>query len=175
MALLRGINLGSRNKVAMGDLRALFEALGASEVRTHLNTGNVVFRPDEAPGSMSAAAIEERIARDLGVPARVVLRSAAELDDLLASNPFLERGADLATLHVTFLGEAPDAERVARLDPRRGEPDELAVRGRDVYLHCPNGYGRTAFSNAFLERQLAVPATTRTWRTVTALRDLAAA
>jgi uncharacterized protein (DUF1697 family) len=172
VALLRGINLGSRNKIAMGDLRAAFEALGAQDVQTYVQSGNVVFDPG-AGTRPTAAALEERVAQDVGVRAPVLLRSAAELAEIVAENPFLARGADPAALHVTFLAEAPAAELVEALDPQVGAPDELAVRSREVYVHCPGGYGRTKLTNAFLERRLRVVATTRNWRTVTALRDLA--
>ncbi len=76
---------------------------------------------------------------------------------------------------MTFLAERPDAERAARLEPPAGEVDEIALAGRDVYLHCPNGYGRTKVNNTWIEKRLAVAATTRGWKTVVKLRDLAGA
>ena len=92
---------------------------------------------------------------------------------MVAGNPFLGRGANLSGLHVTFLSEAPAPERAARLAAPEREPAELVLAGREVYLRCPDGYGRTKLNNAFFERRLALPATTRNWRTVTALRELA--
>jgi len=172
VALLRGINVGGRTQLAMDDLRQRFVDLGHADVRTYLRTGNVIFRSD-GRSQASAAAIEERIARDLGMRVTVLLRTAADLEAIVAGSPFLEGGRDASKLHVTFLADAPAKERPARLDTRQAAPDEAEIVGREVYLHCPNGYGRTKLSNAFLERHLGVAATTRTWRTVTSLRDLA--
>jgi uncharacterized protein (DUF1697 family) len=167
VALLRGINLGSRNRVAMQDLRALVEELGGEDVRTYLQSGNVVF----GGRALTAEAIAEAIHESLGVDVHVLVRSGAELGKVVRGNPFPK--ADPATLHVTFLAEAPDEARVKDLGERTFEPDEFEVAGREVYLRCPNGYGRSKLSNAFLEKQLGVPATTRNWKTVTALAELA--
>ena len=82
--------------------------------------------------------------------------------------------ADVSKLHVTFLVDKPDADRVAAIDPSKFEPDELEVIGRDVHLHCPAGYGRTKLNNAFLEKKLAQPGTTRNWKTVTTLARMIA-
>ena len=173
VALLRGINVGGRTRVKMDDLRRLFVALDHADVRSYLQSGNVIFKsPIEEPSCL-AADVERSIARDLGLTVTVVLRTADDLAQVVANNPFLGRGADPATLHVTFLADAPDRDRAARLETPAGQPDELALAGREVYLHCPNDYGRTKLNNASIERRLGVSATTRNWRTVTTLRDLA--
>jgi uncharacterized protein (DUF1697 family) len=169
-ALLRGVNLG-RNRISMADLRALVEALGAGDVRTYVQSGNVVFS-----SGLSPAQLEQRLAESLrqsvGLDVAVLVRTAGELAELVAGNPFLASGADAATLHVTFLAAEPAADLVRGLHERSFGAEELRVVGRAVYLRCPKGYGRTKLSNAFLERQLAVPATTRNWRTVEALAEL---
>jgi uncharacterized protein (DUF1697 family) len=156
----------------MKPLAALFEALGAEDVRTYVQSGNVVFA-GRGPG-LTAAAIEQRIAADLGVAVTVLLRTRRELAAVVAANPFLASGADPAKLHVTFLAERPAADRRREL-PEESGPDALRVHGREVYLHCPNGYGRTKLHNAFVEKRLGVAATTRNWRTVTTLLDLCGA
>jgi uncharacterized protein (DUF1697 family) len=170
VALLRGINLGARNKVAMADLRALFAALGATDVATYLQSGNVVFKSTERRSDLSRA-VEERLRRDLGVDVKVLLRTRRDLALVVARNPFGAR--DPASLHATFLAEKPARGRVGTLDPGRSGPDEFRVVGQTVYLHCPNGYGRSKLSNAYFEKQLGVAATTRNWKTVTALAELA--
>jgi uncharacterized protein (DUF1697 family) len=164
-ALLRGINLGSRNKIAMADLRALFERVGAEDVATYVQSGNVVFASAE-PQAGLARTIERRIAADLGLEIAVQLRTRAQLAKAVRENPYA--GHELAALHVTFLAERPERGRVRALDPSRSEPDEFHVAGREVYLYCPNGYGVSKLSNAWFEKQLDVAATTRNWRTVTA-------
>jgi uncharacterized protein (DUF1697 family) len=172
VALLRAVNVGGR-RVSMADLRALFADLGAGEVSTYLQSGNVVFSSGEKRGPLTSA-IEERIRRDLGLDVIVLLRTSEQLAKVLAGNPFSGTGTEPSALHVTFLAESPQRKHVGGLDHERGAPDEFRVVGQEVYLHCPNGYGRSKLTNAYFEKQLAVAATTRNWRTVTTLSELAA-
>lgn len=173
LALLRGINVGATTQVAMEDLRKLVEALGYGDVRTHLRTGNVIFTaPGKPRPATLGAELEQRIAQDLGVPSTVLIRATDDLDTVIAGNPFADGTRDQTKLHVTFLAGTPEPDRIPRLDPLPAGGEEFSVAGREVYLHCPNGYGRTKLSNANLERRLGVAATTRTWRVVTTLRDL---
>lgn len=173
VALLRGINLGSRNRVSMGDLRQLFAGLGHTDVTTYVQSGNVVFKPAHEDADEVRAEIEERIARELGLDVTVLVRREEELTRIVAANPFVDRGADPSALHMTFLAGDPDPERAKRLDRSAGAPDEFVIDGSEIYLHCPDGYGRSKLSNAFFEKQLGVAATTRNWRTVTTLQELA--
>ena len=172
VALLRAINLGSRNKVSMGELRALFAGLGFEDVETYVQSGNLVFKASGGAADVTAA-IADRIRGELGLDVAVLLRSGAQIAKVVAGNPFAK--ADPAMLHVTFLAEKPAAASVRGLDPGRSEPDEFRLVGREVYLRCPNGYGRSKLTNAYFEKALAVPATTRNWRTVTKLAELARA
>jgi len=172
-ALLRGVNLGGRNKVSMADLRELFAALGADDVVTYVQSGNVVFKSGVGRAELRRA-IERRIRRDLGLDVTVVLRTKAELAKLVGGNPFAGSGRE-SKLHVTFLGETPDRARVRELERAAGESEEFRVVGKHVFLHLPGGYGRSKLSNAFFEKQLGVAATTRNWRTVTKLAELAGA
>jgi len=172
VALLRGINVGGRTIVGMADLRRVFADLGLDDAQTYLQSGNVVFRaPDELPAEL-AGHIEAHIARELGVTTTVLLRTGDELARIVATNPFIGQEADFAKLHVTFLAVVPDESRVATFQVPAGQPDELALIGREVYLHCPNGYGRTKLNNTFIEKRLGVVGTTRNWNTVTRLRDM---
>lgn len=162
--MLRGINLGARNRVAMPALRELFEDLGFNDVSTYVQSGNVAFSSPKKP---DAVAIAKRIEKDLNATSPVLLRSATELAKVIRANPFDPPGS-----HVTFLEENPAAAKVKALDPDAYPPDAFAVIGRDVFLSCPQGYGRSKLSNAFWEKKLATVATTRNWKTVTALHDL---
>jgi uncharacterized protein (DUF1697 family) len=173
VALLRGINVGGKNPLPMKELAAMVEAAGASDVRTYIQSGNVIFRASPAIARGVAAAVSAAIAGRFGFTAPVVTRSAAELEAIAESNPFLGRGADPATLHVVFLADEPAPERVAALDPRRSPPDELEVRGREIFLRCPNGYARTKLTNAYFDSKLATTSTVRNWRTVLQLVELA--
>jgi uncharacterized protein (DUF1697 family) len=174
VALLRGINLGAHNKVSMADLRALFANLGAEDVATYVQSGNVVFRNADSPGKL-AEAIEKGIRRDLGLDVTVLLRTQRQLAKVVTGNPFADHTSEPTKLHVTFLADKPDRAQVRKLDPMLAEPDEFRVIGQEVYMHLPNGYGRSKLSNAYFEKQLDVRATTRNWRTVTKLAELASA
>ena len=171
-ALLRGINLGSHAKIKMPDLRQLMLDLGHADVQTYLQSGNIVFTADDQDTDRLAQQIEQRITRDLDLAVPVLLRSHAELTRIVAENPYLKQRSDPATLHVTFLAAAPAHERLAGLDPAFGEPDAFTIVGREIYLACPNGYGRTKLSNTLFERRFRVGATTRNWKTVTELHEL---
>jgi uncharacterized protein (DUF1697 family) len=171
VALLRGVNLGAHNKMPMAALRSLVESLGHDDVRTYIQSGNVVFRSAAKRGAL-AGGLETAIAGEFGVKAAVVLRTERELDKAIAGNPFLAAGADEKTLHVVFLGSAPTKASVNKLDPGRSPPDEFAVGRAEVYLHCPNGFGRSKLSVDWFERILGGPATIRNWRTVTKLAEL---
>jgi uncharacterized protein (DUF1697 family) len=169
---MRGINLGRRNRVSMPELRKLFTGLGAEKVVTYVQSGNVVFESDDAPGKL-VAAIERRIRRDLGLNVTVMLRTKAQLRKILAGNPFSGDVKEPTKLHVTFLAKKPTREGLRKLDPGLSAPDEFRVVGREIYLNCPKGYGRSKLSNAYFEKQLGMAATTRNWRTVTKLAALA--
>jgi uncharacterized protein (DUF1697 family) len=173
VALLRGINLGARNKVAMADLRALFEDLGAEDVQTYVQSGNVVFESTLSRAELTKAVgkeIESRLRLDLAV----VYLTKAELGRVVKGNPFAKAQSDPLKLHVTFLAERPKAAQVRELSRAEYPPDEFEVKSSVVYLHCPQGYGRSKLSNAFFEKRLGVAGTTRNWRTVTTLAELAA-
>jgi uncharacterized protein (DUF1697 family) len=119
--------------------------------------------------------IERRIAADFGLRVPVVLRSAGELQRVVARNPFLEAGVAPEALHVAFLAEVPGRRQAALLDPERSPGDAFELRGRELYLNLPNGVGRTKLSNAYIEAQLATTSTLRNWRTVQKLLELAQA
>jgi uncharacterized protein (DUF1697 family) len=172
-ALLRGINLGSHKRIAMADLRTLVEGLGCADVQTYVQSGNVVFRSNLGAAD-AARAIEREIQKELGHETTVVIRTERQLRDLVANNPFARSKIRSNTLYVTFLAEKPDRTRVRKLVDDSFGPERFEIAGEDVYLYFPNGYGRVKLNNAMLERRLGVAATTRNWRTVTALAELTA-
>lgn len=172
VALLRGINVGGKNKLPMQDLAAIFTDLGCLSVRTYIQSGNVVFEAN-AQGAAglpvsAAAVIEERF----GFRVPVLTRSAKELTAVLAGNPYLARGVPTDTLHVAFLADQPAPVRARALDPARSAPDEFALAGRDLYLYLPNGVARTKLTNDYLDRTLRTVSTVRNWRTVQALASM---
>lgn len=172
IALLRAINVGGTKKLLMADLRAMFEAAGCTDVRTYIQSGNVVFRSEPELAARIPALIEAEIAATKGFQVPVVTRSAAEWRAVVAGNPFLAAGVDSAHLHVGFLADAPTAARIAQLDPDRSPPDVFQVRGREVYLHFPNGTARSKLTVDYFDRTLGTTITIRNWRTVRKLREM---
>ncbi len=173
-ALLRGINLGARNKVAMPALRSLVESLGYEDVQTYIQSGNVVFKTRSGKASEIASTLASAITKEFGIRVAVVVRTQQELKRVAGANPFLAAGAETSALHVVFLGSAPTKAAVGALNPDRSPPDEFAVRKAEVYLHCPNGFGRSKLSLDYFERILGGPATVRNWNTVNKLLELMA-
>jgi uncharacterized protein (DUF1697 family) len=171
IALLRGINVGGNKKIAMKDLQALVAGLGHAGVSTYIQSGNVLLRSAGAPEDVGRG-IEEAIARELGLEVKVLIRSQDELAQVIEANPFLP-GADPAHLHVTFLAGAPEPAALETLAVPKNPSEEYRIIGREVYLHFPEGYGRSKLSNMLWERKLRVAATTRNWNTVMTLLRLA--
>jgi uncharacterized protein (DUF1697 family) len=169
--MLRGVNVSGRNRLPMGDFAEALTSLGFDEVVTYLQSGNAVVDARGRPATV-ASATADMLAESFGLSVPVVVRTAEELQSVLAGNPYLAAESDPTKLHVTFLAEQPD--RRATVDrPVGAGKDTFEVAGRDVYLHCPGGYGRSKLTNDFFERRLGAPATTRNWRSVVALAELA--
>ncbi|MCY4113353.1 MAG: DUF1697 domain-containing protein [Chloroflexi bacterium] len=175
IALLRAINVGGTKKLLMADLRAMFEASGCSDVRTYIQSGNVVFRAEPALAERLPSLIEAEIAASHGFEVPVVTRTAAEWTAVVDGNPFLAAGADPAHLHVGFLASTPSAARIAELDPDRSPQDAFEIRGREVYLHFPNGTARSKLTVDYFDRTLGTTITIRNWRTVGKLLEMAGA
>ena len=117
--------------------------------------------------------IREKIARDFGFSVPVIIRSSEEVRRAIENNPFLkQRGIDSSRLHVTFLSKAPEKDSLKALEALTARPDQFRYSGREVYLYCPDGYGRTKLSNNALEKVLGVTATTRNWNTVNKLYEM---
>lgn len=170
LSLLRGINVGPHKTVKMEDLVAIYESLGLVHVRTYLRSGNVLFDSGADNPLELATMLGDSITRGLGFSVQVIIRTDDELQYIVTHNPFLEReDHDLRALHVTFLSGLPSERSIGEASKIQDETDKFEIRGKEVYLFCPNGYGRTRFSNTFFEKKLGVVATTRNWKTVAAL------
>lgn len=173
VAFLRGVNVGGRHRAPMREVASLVAASGANEVRTYLQSGNVVFRGDRRTARAVEAEFSDRAEAHFGFAVPVVVRSVDELRAALGANPFLIDGVDEGSLHVAFLAEIPAPDDVAALDPDRSPPDAFAVRGREVYLHLPRGMARTRLTTAYLDAALHAISTARNWRTARAVLALA--
>ncbi|MCY3749217.1 MAG: DUF1697 domain-containing protein [Chloroflexi bacterium] len=172
VALLRGINVGGRNKLPMRELAAMFMSVGCKGVRTYIQSGNVVFRASQELADRLPALVSAEIAASRGFQIPVILRTASEFSRIVRDNRFLAAGPDPTKLHVGFLADTPDPAHVARLDPDRSPPDVFEVQGREVYLHFPAGVARSKLDNAYFDRTLHTVCTIRNWRTVCRLNEM---
>ena len=174
VALLRGINLGGRNRVAMADLRQLTETLGHTEVATYINSGNVVFTSPDTDCGALADALEQAIARSLAVRPAVVVLSRADLAQVIADNPFPDE-ANPRCLHAVFrrLDLAPDAiaavEEAQQRARAKGSRDEAVPVGRALFLHTPDELGRSELAAQLSRSGVQADGTARNWATVTRL------
>ena len=169
LALLRGINVGGRT-VKMDVLRAAFEGMGFSGVRTYIQSGNVLFDAEgREPGAAMREEIEETLRRTFGFEIAAVLLSCGELALLLAGNPYARKPEENERVHVTVFREPPSPAALAALAPEPGSGDEFQASGRFAYILCRGGYAHTPYSNAFFEKRLKIPATTRNIETMEAI------
>lgn len=170
IALLRGINVGGHKKIKMAELRALCERLGFGNVRSYIQSGNLLLDSEEADTTMLEQRLKQGIAEEFGFDVPVLLLTRARLERTASSNPFVnERNEDIKALYVAFLQEEPGEEEVSALELPKGCSDEMVMSGTEVYLFYPHGAGRSKLTNNTLEKKLKVAATTRNWKTVQAL------
>lgn len=166
VALLRGINVGGKNKLPMKDLCGMFEKAGCTDVRHYIQSGNIVFKAPDKVASALSRIIRNAIFTRFRIEVPVVVFSKAELSEVARKNPFLRRGADSKALHVAFLATEPAIAAIATLDPKRSPNDAFEVIGRRIYLHLPNGVGKTRLTNAYFDAKLGTTSTLRNWATV---------
>jgi uncharacterized protein (DUF1697 family) len=177
VALLRGINLGSRNRVAMADLRQLTEELGHTEVATYIQSGNVLFTSPDTDCGRLADALEEAVERSLAVRSAVVVLSRDDLAQVVADNPFPDE-PNPRCLHAVFrrLDLAPEAvaavERAKQRARAKGSRDEAVPVGRALFLHTPDGLGRSELAAQLARPGVPADGTARNWATVTKLMAL---
>lgn len=165
--LLRAVNVGGRNRVVMADFAALLASLGCRDVQTYLQSGNATVSSPLEPDDLGRA-----VAAVLGVS--VLVRTAEELATAVDGNPYpAQAAADPTSVHAAFLSGPPAPANVARLKPADFLPDSFSLGDGVLYVHYPKGAGRSKLNNAAVEK-LGVVATARNWRSVLALRDLAA-
>jgi uncharacterized protein (DUF1697 family) len=172
VALLRGVNVGGRNLLPMKDLADMFVEAGCKDVRTYIQSGNVIFSAPARALKGLPELITERIAKRYGYRIPVTLRNTQQLARTISDNPFLPMGEAERTLHVYFLADLPNAQAASELDIDRSPPDSFRVSEREVYLHVPNGMARTKLTNAYFDSKLSTTSTARNWATVLTLFEL---
>ncbi len=173
VAMLRGVNVTGHNSIKMEQLRGLCDRLGFQRVETYVQSGNVVFQAKTENSALLSKRIGKSILDSFGFETPVIVRTLKEMENLVASNPFLkEKDIDSSKLHVTFLREALERSSLKSLEKLATSQDRFYPASREIYLYCPEGYGRTKLSNNAIEKALSVTATTRNWRTTNTLLDM---
>jgi len=174
ISMLRGVNVGGHNKIKMDALRELYESLKLWDAQSYVQSGNVIFRSDERDISRLTKRIEEGIERKFGFRPDVILRTAAEMREGIARNPFAKRrGIEPNKLLVTFLASDPGEEAREKVRQMKCDPEELRIEGRELYIYFPNGMGRSKLSLARLEKTLKMSGTGRNWNSVTKILEMA--
>jgi uncharacterized protein (DUF1697 family) len=173
VSMLRGVNLGGHNRVTMDALKALYESLGLRDVETYVQSGNVIFRTNGRELARLSKRIEDGIKKSFAFHSDVILRTPAELRDVVKKNPFAaRRGIDPKRLAVTFLAGDPGKEACEKLLAIKAEPEELRIEGRELYIYYPNGMARPRLTWPIIEKALKTSGTARNWNTVTKLLEI---
>jgi uncharacterized protein (DUF1697 family) len=167
ITMLRGINVGGQKKTSMTELKGLYESLGLKNVRTYIQSGNVIFESAAADPLELKTRIERGIKETFGYETAVFIRTRDDFQRLIKKTPYSKK--DPGKRHVTFLSDIPRSIPLDEIERIKDTSEEFAIAGREIYLFLPNGSGNTKLSNAFFEKKLNVGATTRNWNTVLAL------
>ncbi len=173
IAMLRGINVSGQKKIKMADLRAHLAELAFGNIRTYIQSGNIIFEHEETSASYLEDKIKQKILEKYGFEVPVLVKLSADFEHLLSHNPFLKDPAkETKRMYVTFLAEEPQAEGLAKLQTVDYAPEEYILEGKEIYFFSPLGYGRAKMNNSFFEQKLKVAATTRNWRTINKLLEM---
>ena len=176
IALLRGINVGGHKRIKMADLRGLLESLGLDDVKTILQSGNVVFTSDESSHDELIRTIEAGIVAHYGFESKIILRRIGAFRDVVSDNPYADKpDLDASKLLVTFLASAPDADAMTRLREAQKGDEQVELVGQELYIYYPDGMGRSKLSNVFIQKHLKLVSTGRNWKTTNKLLALAEA
>lgn len=175
ISILRGINVSGQKKILMSDLKALYEDLKFKDVITYIQSGNVIFKTAEKLSDKNLSEkIEKAIFKKYNFLVPVIIRRINEIKNVIKANPFLKnKNINTEKLHVTFLAEAPEKIYLEAIKKYDFTPDEYIISGTAIFLHIPESYGNTKLSNNFFESKLKVSATTRNWKTINKLAELA--
>ena len=175
IALLRGVNVGGKNKLPMKSLAALCEAHGCSAVQTYIQSGNIVFKAAAKSAAAFPRALKEEIKKNFGFETTIILRTVDEVRTVTESNPYLTPGVDTKFLHVTFLAEPPSLTDVVRLYPICEKDEACTLRGKEIFMYLPYGMGRSKMAAYAFDKVLQTIGSTRNWQTITKLLALAEA
>lgn len=174
ISLLRGINVGGQKKIKMSDLKSLYEQLGFQDVMTYIQSGNVIFNVEDKNKAGLNESIEKAIEKKFKFHVPVKIRTSREISNIVKNCPFgsVDLEENGTKILVTFLSSKPLKAKMAETLKYVVDPEKFVLKGKEVYLYCPNGYGKSKLSNTFIENKLSVMATTRNWKSVHKLNEL---
>lgn len=175
LAILRGINVSGKNKILMKDLKMHFEKNGFENVITYIQSGNILFNlPDAKEINQIEDLISQIILDEYYFNIPVIVLELKFLKRIIENNPFkLNANFDSTKLYITFLKDSPLRENLKKIEEYDYPPDEFIIKNNLAYIYCPEKYGKTKLSNKFFENKLKVSATTRNWKTINKVIDLA--
>ena len=171
ISMLRGINVSGQKKIKMEELKEFYRSLGFKNIQTYIQSGNVIFESSDKNVSKIINKIERKIKKSFGFDVLVLIRTKNDLKKLIDNNPFAKK--DNSKLLVTLLSDTPLQSPIDEITKIKDDSEEFFIFGKEIYLFCPNGYGKSKLSNNFFERKLKLSATTRNWKTVNKLLELA--
>jgi uncharacterized protein (DUF1697 family) len=172
IAFLRGINVGGKNKIKMENLREVFGSLGFENVKTYINSGNVIFETDEIAGKELTAKIESAIEKEFLLKIKVIVRKMSEIENIVANNPFAGQFENEKDLHVFFLDEELPEDKRELLLSNNNENEQFAVRDREIFCLLRIGVLDSLMGKDYIGKKLKVSATARNWRTVNKIAEL---
>ena len=173
ISILRGINVSGQNLIKMDALKKIYESLHFEDVKTYIQSGNVVFSTGETDLKKLENLITSQIENEFGTEVPVIVLKAETLENIIKNNPFVkDKQKDTSFIHITFLADKPKEIDKDSIENKKQQGEEIEFSENAIYLYCPNGYGRTKLNNNFLENKLKIKATTRNWKTTNELLKL---
>jgi uncharacterized protein (DUF1697 family) len=173
ITFLRGVNMAGHSKIKMTSLQSLYKKLGYKDAVTYIQSGNVVFSSSENE-DIIAGRIEKGILEEFGHNVPVMIRELKEIENIIQSNPFLGiKDFDPSRSAVIFLYSKPDKVQISKMEGINYPPDRYEISGREIFIYCPNGFGRTKLYTNFFEDKMKVTGTARNWKTIYAVREIA--
>jgi len=178
IAILRGINVGGKRRILMPDLKSLFADLGYQNIITYIQSGNVIFQtPDNNSAFIIANKIENEILEKFNLNVPIIIKSFKEFLEAIQKNPFYKTdntdNTDIEKLHLTFLNKNPTFEKLQSIEGFDFSPDKFKVIDNNVFIYCEGKYHRSKLTNAFFEKKLNTNCSTRNWKTILKIAELA--
>lgn len=174
IAILRGINVSGQKLIKMQDLKLHLGKFGFFNIKTYIQSGNIIFSSNELNAKKIEADVVKCIKANFGFEVPVIIRKTEEWIEVVSNNPFIKQPEiEIDKLHVVFLEKELDKVYLSKVEKKDFTPDEFLLNKKEIYLYCPHGYAKTKLSNNFFEKVLNQKATTRNWKTVNKILEIA--